>query len=136
MEGKGGGSCTKVGVGVIPMVRSSRPVVTITLRNNTGVYSQRQVVVGGGGGGLVHLPSGFARPVCTAGAFPILCLTTEVTTPPSHNCPFNSTSPLAVLPLYLPPCAPSHPIEIVEGPCLGEGVMITASQVSIVHFEM
>ena len=42
---------------------------------------------------------------------------------PSHPAP----SPLVVLPLYLPPCAPSHPIKIVEGPYLGEGVMIIAS---------
>ena len=29
-----------------------------------------------------HLPSGNARPAWTVGAFPILCLTTEVTTAP------------------------------------------------------
>ena len=38
-----------------------------------------------------------------------------------------------VLPLYLPLCAPSHPIEIVEGSYLGEGVMITASQAHAIH---
>ena len=48
-------------------------------------------LIGGGGllpvhldsvtaGGLAHLPSGNGPPVCTAGAFSILCLTTEVTT--------------------------------------------------------
>ena len=40
----------------------------------------------------------------------------------------HAPSPLTVLPPYLLLCVPFHPIEIVEGPCLGEGVMITASQ--------
>ena len=47
-------------------------------------------------GGLVHLPIGNGRPVCTAGAFPILCLTNEVTTAPRDNCPFTFPP--------LPPC--------------------------------
>ena len=46
--------------------------------------------------------------------------------PPTMPPPSWQSSPFSRL--YLPPCAPSHPIEIVEGPCLGEGVMITASQ--------
>ena len=93
----------------------------------------------GGAGGLAHLPIGNARPVCTAGAFPILCLTTEVTTAPGDNCPFafppshSAPSPLTVLPLYLPLCAPSHPIELVEGPCSGEGVMITTIQAHTIY---
>ena len=48
---------------------------------------------------------------------------------PSHPAP----SPLAVLPPYLLLCAPSQPIEIVEGPYLGEGVMIIASQAHTIH---
>ena len=87
-------------------------------------------------GGLAHLPIGKARPVCSAGAFLILSLTTKVPTgqlplylSPSHPAP----SPLAVLPPDLPLCAPSQPIEIVEGPYLGEGVMIIASQAHTIH---
>ena len=37
---------------------------------------------------------------------------------PSHPAP----SPLAVLPLHLPLCAPSQPIETIKTPCMGEGV--------------
>ena len=47
--------------------------------------------------------------------------------PLSLNPSLPAPSPLTVLPLYLPPCAPSHPIEIVEG------VMITASQAHTIH---
>ena len=34
---------------------------------------------------------------------------------------------------YLPPSAPSHPIEIVGGPRFEEGVMITASEVHTIY---
>ena len=54
----------------------------------------------GGAGTPIDLPSGNARPVCTAGAFPILFLTTEVPTGLRDNCPF--------IPFPLPPC-PLHP---------------------------
>ena len=93
---------------------------------------------GGGGGGLSHLPIGNARPLCTAGAFPIFSLTTKVPTglrdnwgqlslylSPSHPAP----SPLAVIPPYLPLCAPSQPIETIKTPCVGEGAMIIAGQI-------
>ena len=42
---------------------------------------------------------------------------------PSHPAP----SPLAVLLLHLPLCAPSQPIETIKTPCMGEGGMINAS---------
>ena len=42
---------------------------------------------GGGGGG------GNAQPVCTAGAFLILCLTTKVATGVRDNCPFTFPPP-------------------------------------------
>ena len=44
---------------------------------------------------------------------------------PSHPVP----SPLAVLPPYLPLCAPSQPIEAINTPCMGEGAMIIATQI-------
>ena len=44
---------------------------------------------------------------------------------PSHPAP----SLLAVLPPYLPLCAPSQPIEAIKTPCIGEGAMIIAAQI-------
>ena len=44
---------------------------------------------------------------------------------PDHPAP----SPLAVLPPYLPLCAPSQPIETIKTPCMGEGAMIIAGQI-------
>ena len=79
-------------------------------------------------GGLAHLPSGNARPLCTAGAFFILFLTTKVPTGlksqlPNLSFPFPPCPlPLAVFHLYLPLCAPSQPIETIKTPCMGEGV--------------
>ena len=73
---------------------------------------------GGGGGGLAHIPSGNAWPLCTASAFPILCLTTEVATEPRYNWPFidrhasQRMSPLLEnnLPLLPVHPTPRHPI--------------------------
>ena len=55
-----------------------------------------------GQGGLAHLPIGNARPLCTAGAFPILSLTTQVPTGLRDNCPFTFPPP-TLPPLPLPP---------------------------------
>ena len=94
------------------------------------VYGEAEIQPGPmtqGQGGLAHLPIGNARRLCTTVAFPILCLTKgdhcsqrqlPLYLSPSHPAP----SPLAVLPLYLPLCAPSQPIETIKTPCMGEGV--------------
>ena len=79
---------------------------------------------GGGGAGTPTQPAKGGH-----SAQPYHCLTTEVqeTLPLSLHPSLPAPSPLTVLPLYLPLCAPSHPIETVEGPSKGEGVMINAS---------
>ena len=78
---------------------------------------------GPGGGGLAHLPN-------RKGVVILHSLTTA--SPPRSQTPlplsldpsFTAPSPLTVLPLCLPLCAPSHPLQIVEGPYLGEGVIV------------